>query len=104
LQELWLAIELILNPLAPFEKRRYYRVFRDKYEYDEPGHYNQAALSLGQSTPEIAHGFALLLVGWVGFNLVTSGAFTFGFSRSAFKENVSRLSRPRLDGALKVTF
>jgi hypothetical protein len=36
--------------------------------------------------------------------LVVPPEFDIGFSKSAFNEKVSRLSRPRFDGALKPTF
>ena len=83
----------------------------DKEQQNRASQKHQSAFALRQPLPKLLHDFDLLSFGVASGLLSEPLWYCFGaarrflggslnFSTSAFNENVSRLSRPRLDGAL----
>jgi hypothetical protein len=88
-QKLRLDLQLTSNPFPSLDKRTNHHITGERDNTNHHGEDNKAPFSFGKSLPKLIHGLV---------------AFSFGFSTSAFNENVSRLSRSRLEGALKPTF
>src|SRR4029453_6984336 len=77
------------KPILTADKRNNHHITGECDNNNHQGEENKAPFSFGKPLPKLIHGLV---------------AFSLGFSMSAFNENVSRLSRPRLEGALNPTF